>query len=587
MSWLVVAPILIPMGGAALCALAWGHHNTQRALAMLTGLGLLASSVLLIMAVLAQGTLVTAVGDWPAPYGISFVADTFGAIMVLLNGIIGFATLIYSLGGMDTPRKKNGFYPLTLALLASCSGAFLSADLFNIYVWFEIMLMSSFVLLTLGGERGQLEGAIKYVTLNLLSSSIFLSAVGLLYGLVGTLNLADIAVKLHTVDSPVLVTTIAMLFLVAFGIKAAVFPFFGWLPASYHTPPAAVSALFAGLLTKVGVYTMFRVFSLMFTQELELMGNILLVIAGLTMVTGVLGAAAQFEIRRVLSFHIVSQIGYMIMGPGIAFTALGAAEKLPAGSAEREALTAAAALAMTGAIFYILHHIIVKTNLFFVAGIIQHMRGTNELKYLGGLYKNHPALALGFMTPAMSLAGIPILSGFWAKLVLIKAGVDAESWWIVFTALVVSVLTLFSMTKIWTEAFWKADPGKLRGSPERPEMTNQRKREIGVMSSAVVLLALITLTIGFMAGPAYRLAERAAGEVLDRAGYVRSILGDDYLNERIMPEGISTLQDAMPIGSGRDLVVVTPEPAPRQADTVVETTAVDDAARDLAVEGQR
>ena len=575
MSWLVVAPILIPMAASALCALAWGKHELQRAIALLAGLGLLASSILLLMGVLAQGTLVAIMGNWPSPYGIGFVADTFGAIMVVLNGVIGFAALIYSQGGMDMPRKKNGFYPLALALLASCSGAFLSADLFNIYVWFEIMLMSSFVLLTLGGERGQLEGAIKYVTLNLLSSSIFLSAVGLLYGLVGTLNLADIAIKLHTVDNPALVTTIAMLFLVAFGIKAAAFPFFGWLPASYHTPPAAVSGLFAGLLTKVGLYTMFRVFSMVFTQELELMGHILLVIAGLTMVTGVLGAAAQFDIRRILAFHSVSQIGYMLMGLGIAFTALATAQELPVGSAERDAFTAASTLALTGAIFYIFHHSVVKTNLFFVAGIVQHMRGTNELKYLGGLYKDNPSLALGFMIPAMSLAGIPILWGFWAKLVLIKAGVDAGNWWIVFTALVVSVLTLFSMTKIWTEAFWKADPGRLRGSPERPEMTPARRREIGVMSIAVTMLALVTLLVGFAVAPAYRLAERAASEVLDRSDYIRALLGDDYLNDRVQPEGVTTVIEMLPIGTSGELRVVEPAPMPRAVPSVADPMVVE------------
>lgn len=584
MSWLVVAPILIPMAASALCVLAWGRHALQRSIALLAGLGLLASSIILLMGVLAQGTIVAVIGSWPAPYGIGFAADTFGAILVLLNGLIGFAALIYSLGGMDLPRKKNGFYPLMLALLASCSGAFLSADLFNIYVWFEIMLMSSFVLLTLGGERGQLEGAIKYVTLNLLSSSIFLSAVGLLYGLVGTLNLADIAIKLHTVDSPVLVTTIAMLFLVAFGIKAAAFPFFGWLPASYHTPPAAISGLFAGLLTKVGLYTMFRVFSMIFTQELELMGNILLVIAGFTMVTGVLGAAAQFDFRRILAFHSVSQIGYMIMGLGLAFTTLAEAQELPVGSDAREALTAASALALVGAIFYIFHHSVVKTNLFFVAGIVQHMRGTNELKYLGGLYKDHPMLALGFMVSAMSLAGIPILSGFWAKLVLIKAGVDAESWWIVFTALGVSVLTLFSMTKIWTEAFWKADPGNLRGSPPRPEMTADRRRDIAFMSAAVTLLASLALIIGLAAGPAFRLAERAAAELIDRTDYVRTMLGDDYLNDRVTPEGVTTVIQTLPIGAAGELRVREPEPraAPRPAPVVAETTR----ASDDAMEGR-
>ena len=187
-------------------------------------------------------------------------------------------------------------------LLAGVAGSFLTGDIFNLYVWFEVMLIASFALLILGGERAQMEGAVKYVTLNLLSSAIFLSAIGLLYGITGTLNMADIAVKLGAAENTGMVDVIAVMFMVAFGIKAAAFPLFFWLPASYHTGPVAVSALFAGLLTKVGVYALFRVFTLIFNQNVDFTHELLLWMAALTMLTGVLGAAAQFEFRRILSF---------------------------------------------------------------------------------------------------------------------------------------------------------------------------------------------------------------------------------------------------------------------------------------------
>jgi multicomponent Na+:H+ antiporter subunit D len=384
-------------------------------------------------------------------------------------------------------------------------GAFLSGDIFNLYVWFEVMLIASFVLLALGGEKPQLEGAIKYVTLNFLSSAIFLAAVGLLYGTTGTLNMADLAGALGSGTRPALTASLAMLFLVAFGIKAAIFPFFFWLPASYHTPPVPVSAIFAGLLTKVGVYALLRVFTLLFVPG-GATHALILALAGLTMVTGVLGAAAQTEFRRILSFHIVSQIGYMIMGLGLGTRA-----------------------AIAGSIFYIAHHIIVKTNLFLVAGVVHRLRGTHELKRLGDLYRAHPATAALFLIPALSLAGVPPLSGFFAKLALVRAGLAIDQYAIVATALVVSLLTLFSMTKIWAEAFWKEAPGdgaSPPGAASPPAAAAGEGGRAGVagMLLPIAVLAAITVAIGVLAEPLFRLSARAAAQLLDPSGYVGAVL---------------------------------------------------------------
>ncbi|MCG8587130.1 MAG: hypothetical protein MI757_20690, partial [Pirellulales bacterium] len=378
-------------------------------------------------------------------------------------------------------------------LLLGVCGAFLTGDMFNMYVWFEVMLIASFVLVALGGEKAQLGGAIKYVTLNLISSAIFLAAAGVLYGTVGTLNMAALARQLSSTEATVPSIAGAML-LVAFGIKAAVFPLFFWLPASYHTPPAAVSALMAGLLTKVGVYAIVRAFSLLFVYDFDYWQPILVWMAGTTMVTGVLGAAAQSEFRRILSFHIVSQIGYMIMGFAI-FTPL----------------------AIAGTVFYLVHHIIVKTNLFLIAGIVQRIRGTNDLDKLGGLYRSRLWLAVLFLIPAMSLAGLPPLSGFWAKFALVRAGLDAERYWLIATALVVSLLTLFSMTKIWNEAFWKASP--------RDDDGSQAHSPLLWMVVPVVALAAITVTIGINAEPLFALATSAAEQLLDPSEYIDAVLG--------------------------------------------------------------
>jgi multicomponent Na+:H+ antiporter subunit D len=495
---LLLAPIVLPLLFAILALFALHHPRAQRALA-LAGTGLLAIvSVALLLSVRAGGIVAVQVGHWPAPFGITIVADLFGAIMVVLASLTGFAIALYSIGVHDRARERHGYYPLLLVLLMGVNGAFLTGDLFNLYVWFEVMLMASFVLLALGCEKPQIEGAVKYVALNFFSSALFLAAAGLIYGVLGTLNMADLAQKVAAVEDKRLLTSMALLLLAAFGIKAAMFPLFFWLPASYHTPPPAVSALFAGLLTKVGVYALIRTFTLIFPLEPTFTQPLLLWLAALTMITGVLGAAAQMEFRRVLSFHIVSQIGYMIMGLAL-FTPL----------------------ALAGAVFYIMHHIIVKTNLFLVSGVVHYLRGTGELKQLGGFYRAHPWIAILFLIPALSLAGLPPLSGFFAKLTLIVAGLQQQAYLIVGAALGVSLLTLFSMTKIWGEVFWKAAP--VRPEPDAPPALEPAR--LRLMIAAIVLLAAITVLIGLAAGPLFTLAMEAAGQLMNPQPYIEAVLG--------------------------------------------------------------
>ena len=493
MKTLLVLPVVIPLLTAIVLILAWRRHRLQRALSGFSAVGVLACGLLLVRAVAADGVQAVQLGGWPAPFGVTFVADMFSALMVTVTGVIGIAIAGYSALTIDTARERYGYHPLAQMLLTGVCGAFLTGDLFNLYVWFEVMLMASFVLLALGGERPQTEGAIKYVALNLIASALFLAAAGILYGLAGTLNMADLAGRLAAPDHRGLVTAASMLLLVAFGIKAAAFPFFFWLPASYHTPPAAVSALFAGLLTKVGVYALIRVFTLIFVNDVGYTHALVLVIAGLTMITGVLGAWTQLEFRRVLSFHIVSQIGYMLMGLGL-FTRL----------------------ALAGSIFYILHHIVVKTNLFLVAGAVQRLRGSGELARLGGLYAARPLLAVLFLIPALSLAGLPPLSGFFAKLSLLQAGLDAEAYGMVAIALGVGLLTLLSMTKIWNEAFWKPAPA---GEADRDA-------DLGRILLPIGALAAITVVIGLTAGHLFALASIAADQLLDRGTYIAVVLGE-------------------------------------------------------------
>jgi len=499
MNWLLVAPILLPLLGAILALLVGRRRDLARATVVAVCVLMTVSAIALLAEVWQQGMVTMAVGSWAAPFGIVLAADHLSAILTVITGITGLAVAIYAIADIDRLREARGYHALFLVLLAGVNGAFLTGDLFNLYVWFEVMLIASFGMIALGRTRAELDGAVRYLALNIVATLMFLLAIALLFGSTGTLNLAHLHVVVSSGEAEGAVLAAGLLLAVAFGMKAAVFPLFFWLPASYHTPAFAVSAIFAGLLTKVGVYALLRVFTLVFAGQEGFVQMLFWPIAALTMVVGVLGAASQSEIRRILSFHIVSQIGYMLVG-----------------------LALLTPIAVTAAVFYLIHHIIVKANLFLVAGVIHRYCRTNDLSRTGGLVGRAPWLAVLFLVPALSLAGIPPLSGFWAKLLIVQASVDAADFAMAAVALVVGLFTVFSMIKIWNEAFWKAPPeGAVAGVGSG--------RDIRILCAPIAMLAVLTICVGLGAGPALELAERASAEILDPAGYARAILGDSQI----------------------------------------------------------
>jgi multicomponent Na+:H+ antiporter subunit D len=498
----LLLPVVIPFLTAILALLFNQRRAAQRALGVIGSVGLLVAGIMLLAVVWTRGIQVTQLGGWPAPYGITFVADLFSAIMVLLAGIMGLTVTVYSLVTIDAEREKYGYYPLVQILLMGVCGAFLTGDIFNLYVWFEVLLIASFVLLALGSERAQMEGAIKYVTLNLISSAFFLAAIGLLYAEAGTLNMADLSRKLLELPQQGLVTTVATLFLIAFGIKAAMFPLFFWLPASYHTPPTAVAAIFAGLLTKVGVYALVRTFTLIFVNNVAYTHTIILTAAGLTMIVGVLGALAQTEIRRILSFLIVSHIGFAVMGLGI-YTPPGIA----------------------GSVFYVIEDMIVLTALFLVSGVIRVLGGSDRLDQLGGLYASAPGVAALFFIPALSLAGVPPLSGFFAKLALLEAGIAAQQYAIVVTAIIASVLTLLTIVRFWSEVFWKPVPLAAGALGNGQGMLLMHGRDALFLWTPIITMVALIVAIGLAAGPVFGLAQAAGQQLFDPIEYMRVVLG--------------------------------------------------------------
>ncbi len=487
-NWVVV-PVLVPLMTATVLLVVNGRR-WQRWLTVVSLLGLLAIEVGLGATVAGGTILVHRLGDWPAPFGIILVADRLTVIMLLLAAMTGLAVVLYDIADPDPELRRLPFYPLFHFLLMGVNGAFVTGDLFNLFVFFEVLLIASYGLITLGASRRQLRAGFQFVVLNLLTSALFLFGVGALYGLTGTLNMADLAIKVplvHEGDTALLHVAM-MTLLVVFAAKAALLPLAFWLPDSYAAPPAPVSAMFGGIATKVGVYALLRVFTTVFAEIRAPAAEVLIFLGAVSMIVGVLGAVAQTEIRRLLSFHIISQIGYLAFGLAL-FTVGGVA----------------------AAVFYMVHYTIVKCALFLVSGLGERLGGAKDLKRLGGLAERSPTLALLFFVAAMSLAGLPPTSGFLSKYVLLAAGIAEGRYVAVTIGLVAGLLTLFSMVKVWTMAFWGAQPEGDIGRVSRGQL------------AAAGLLVSFSATIALAAQPVYEFARSTAEQTLDTAAYVAAV----------------------------------------------------------------
>ena len=524
---LVPLPVLVPLFAAGLALALHRYERVQRIISVVALSVVVAAAAGLVVAA-HDGPVVIDLGGWAAPVGVNLVADPLSSLMLLVSSIMLLCVLLYSMAqgiadGDDrtAPASKDAeelrkaleaqdpdadeqgrrdvlpvaiFHPTFLILAAGVADAFLAGDLFNLYVGFEILLAASYVLLTLGGTVERIRAGSVYVVVALLSSVVFLLAVGLVYAATGTVNMAQLAERLPDIDPGVRLGIQALL-LLAFGIKAAIFPLSAWLPDSYPTAPAPVTAVFAGLLTKVGVYAILRTQTLLFPPN-ETLEAVLLVLALATMLVGILGAVAQDDVKRLLSFTLVSHIGYMIFGVALA----------------TQASTAAA-------IFYVVHHITVQTALFLVVGLIERRTGTTSLDRLGGLATLVPGLAVLFFVPAMNLAGIPPLSGFLGKVGLLEAGVrdgSALAWALVVGSVVTSLLTLYAVVRAWNKAFWQ---------PCREKLPDPTPLPWGMVGPTAALVAVsVSLTVA--AGPLYDYAARAAHMALDGRSYIEAVFPD-------------------------------------------------------------
>ena len=491
----VLLPILIPWITGILLLFFYKKIQLQRILTGFSALLALVNAIYLLYSVSTKGTLVFWGGNWPPPFGITLVADMFSAVLVLTTAIASMAILFYSFKLIDEKRERNFYYFLVQMVLVGVNGSFITGDIFNLFVFLELFLISSYVLMVLGSSKKQLSETYKYVLLNFLTSIFFLVGVALLYGVAGTLNMADLALKLPTAENQGIISLIAVIFIVVFGAKAAIFPVFFWLPFAHTAPPAFISALFGGLLTKGGIYAMIRTFTLIFTGDAAFTNSLLLVLAFFTMLLGGLGAIAEYNFKRILAYHSVSQIGYMLMG-----------------------LAVSNKIAMAAAIYFMVHNMIVKTSLFFFAGVTEKITGTNDLRQMGGLLHRYPLLGWGFFLGGISLAGVPPFSGFFAKMLMILGASEAENYLVMFFTLGVGFLTLFSMIKIFIFCYWGEE------KPVRQEVLEPSFNYRPYVLPCLFLVK-VSILMGFGAEFVIHIIQRAATELLDPELYIRAVLG--------------------------------------------------------------
>ncbi len=499
MTVLLIAPVILPLLGAGLSVILGRSRRLQRAIALSILVTVAGVAVALLVEVDRNGPVSTQSGGWAAPVGITLVADRLSAIMLAVASLMLVAVLVYAIGQPGAERNHVGFQSVYLVLAAGVAAAFLTGDLFNLFVSIEMMLTASYVLITLGGRLDQVRSGMTYVVISLLASVLFVAMLAFVYASTGTMNMADLATKIADLPDG-LRSALAVLMLVVFGIKAAIFPLFFWLPDSYPTAPSPVTAIFAGLLTKVGVYAIIRTQTLLFPEDTR-PGPLLLAIAGATMLVGVLGAIAQGDVKRILSFQIISHIGYMMMGLGL-FTVGG----------------------LAAAVLYTIHHIVAKTGLFLTGGLIEHAGGSSRLTRLGGMVRTAPVIAVLFLVPAFSLVGVPPFSGFVAKVALVDAASDRAAYGVMGVAVLVSLLTLYSLMKIWISVFWSPATEPLASPPDSPADSEPLGGPL-LMVLPTAVLAALTLAIGLAAGPLYDLSLRAAGDLLDPSDYLAVVGG--------------------------------------------------------------
>ncbi|OZT13175.1 Na+/H+ antiporter subunit D [Priestia aryabhattai] len=487
----VIIPLLIPFVVGVVLIFFKDNIKLQRIISTISLIATTGFAAYLVQLVYKNGVLTHKLGNWEPPFGIILVADMLAALLVLTASIVALCCTLFAFRSIGEKRERFYFYPLVHFLMVGVFGAFLTGDIFNLFVFFEVMLMSSYALIVIGGTRAQLRESLKYILINVISSALFVIAVAYLYSVTGTLNMADLSQKVAEVNQPGILTTIGILFFIVFGLKAALFPMYFWLPSAYNAPPPVVTALFGALLTKVGIYSIFRTFTLIFYHQPEVTHQLIGYTALLTIVIGTVGAIAYNDMNKILIYNIVIAVGVIVYG-----------------------ITLTTQAGIEGAIYYLIHDMVIKAALFLLGGAIVAITGTAKLKEMGGLIKRHPKLGWMFFVAVVSLAGIPPLSGFVGKFLLVQGGLESQSYTFVTVLLVSSLMVLYSAMKIFMNCFWRA-----------PKLTEEQEKGStkGMLYPAAILLA-ISVFLGLGAEVVFPYISMAAETLMDPSIYIESVL---------------------------------------------------------------
>lgn len=495
MNHLLIAPVLLPLFSGCLLLLAAMQPRASRALSLLATLALLPLSALLLQQAASGQVQFYALGNWQPPFGIVLVLDRLSALMLLANAVLASFAMLYALRG-DDARGKH-FHALFQFQLLGLNGAFLTGDLFNLFVFFEILLIASYALLLHGGGAGRVRAGLHYVVLNLVGSAFFLIAVGVLYGITGTLNMADMAgrvAQLGSADAP-LVRAAALLLLVVFGLKAALLPLYFWLPRAYAEASAPVAALFS-IMTKVGIYSILRVYTLIFGAHAGELANLahawLWPLALLGVLAGAFGALAATTLQGLFAYLVVLSAGTLLA-----------------------ALAIGSQAALGAALYYLLHSTWVAGGLFLLADLIARQRGDKAGDLVQGPALLQPQL-LGalFFAGAIAVAGLPPFSGFLGKLLLLQAlpsGWGAVALWSVL--LVSGLLSIVALARAGSTLFWRCGRSVL-GSAERDPV--RLLATLGLLASAPALVLFAKPLLGY--------AQATAAQLLDVELYRQAIL---------------------------------------------------------------
>lgn len=492
MNILVLGTVFLPLLGAALGLLVAHNLKLQHGLGLAAGTGAWLCSIGVLIANLESGPQIYRLGGWPTPFGIVLVADLLSAVFAVMSTTVVAAGILYALGCKDKVVSVPTFMPLFLCMGAGLNGALYTGDIFTMFVFIELMVIASVILVAISDNRLGLEAAIKYLLISSMGTLFLLVGIGALYATFGTLNMADMGRLLASGERPLLAQAAAVMLMCAFLLKSAVFPFHFWQPDFHTTAPTPVHSVLSSVVVKVGIYGLIRLITLMFTAEAPLIQNLLVILGVIGIFFGSLGALRTYDAKRLLAYSTFGQIGFILVGIGWGTP-----------------------LALAGALVYAVNHSFIKSALLMITGAIssRSIGKTSRLSEIGGIGQKLVYTSGLYFLGGMALAGVPPMNGFVSKVALIQGGIGAEGWLVLGLAVGAGMITLLYMMRTWQLIFQQ----------EPDEYT--KTKPTGDSQLAPSLLIALCIGLGLFATPLIDLANRVVAQLGEPQIYIRAVLG--------------------------------------------------------------